>query len=757
MMSYYFWAEDAVIGGRTRRTMSDMFFAEVRHFEEIFRQGQQPPQGSQQQQQQQGPGMQNQGGQAQQLADQQKEIINATWNLLRKEDDSLLSNTFQDDATVIRDAQTALMTQVEQLAQRLNDGKAQALTSVVTQHMQQAADELGRAAKEQILEPLESALAPEQAAYQALLRLRAREHEVIRSNQQNSRQSRGGGAGASRSQRQLQQLSLSNDQNRYETQRQARQQQEGAQSQERQVLNRLRELARRQSDLNERLKELQAELEQAETEEEREELLKQLKRLREEQQEILRDTDELNSQMNDAQNPQNESEARQRLEQARENVRRTSEALERGQVSQALTSGTRAQRELDELREEYRKRTSSRFADEARELKRQADDLAEAERELSKLLEPEQGEEGNQRRSLRDASPRERLVDELAQQEERLEDLLEQMQQTVRDAEEPQPLLAQELYDSYRRASQNRLQDKLAETRQSVQRGFLDDAQQRERAAREGIEQLRDEIERAAESVLGDETEALRRARSEIEELAEQLNQEIDRADPQSSDRQSETPQSKNGRKGRPSQETKTRAGGGQDGKQEQQGGKNQNRQSETTEPKNGRKGRPSPETKKGAGGGQDGKQEQQGGKNRKGSGRRETKGPDDGLRAGGPSAGGRREEGPLTGRDFRQWSDRLRDVEEMVGDPELRSDVARVRDRAREVRSDLIRHSQEPNWELVRLSIAQPLMELRDRIGEELQRRTSKKALVPIDRDPVPTPYVEQVRRYYERIGSGK
>jgi hypothetical protein len=47
--------------------------------------------------------------------------------------------------------------------------------------------------------------------------------------------------------------------------------------------------------------------------------------------------------------------------------------------------------------------------------------------------------------------------------------------------------------------------------------------------------------------------------------------------------------------------------------------------------------------------------------------------------------------------------------------------------------------------------------VELRDRISQELQKRESKKALVPIDRDPVPAPYAEQVRRYYERLGSGE
>ncbi len=123
----------------------------------------------------------------------------------------------------------------------------------------------------------------------------------------------------------------------------------------------------------------------------------------------------------------------------------------------------------------------------------------------------------------------------------------------------------------------------------------------------------------------------------------------------------------------------------------------------------------------------------------------------------GGPGNGYEEYQGPLTGSEFREWAERLRDVEEMISDPQLKSEAARIRDRAKEIRSELIRHSQAPNWDLVKLTISQPLVELRDRIGEQLQKRISKTSLVPIDRDPVPPPYAEQVRRYYERIGSGQ
>jgi hypothetical protein len=51
-------------------------------------------------------------------------------------------------------------------------------------------------------------------------------------------------------------------------------------------------------------------------------------------------------------------------------------------------------------------------------------------------------------------------------------------------------------------------------------------------------------------------------------------------------------------------------------------------------------------------------------------------------------------------------------------------------------------------------LQILKPLIEVRTQLSEELARRGSKDALVPIDRDPVPNRYTESVRRYYEELG---
>ena len=115
---------------------------------------------------------------------------------------------------------------------------------------------------------------------------------------------------------------------------------------------------------------------------------------------------------------------------------------------------------------------------------------------------------------------------------------------------------------------------------------------------------------------------------------------------------------------------------------------------------------------------------------------------------------GGISERGPITGEDFRDWSDGLREVEEMLEEPDLRNEAARVRDRARSIRVEFKRHGTEPQWDLVTMQITKPLNALRQRIAEELARLESEEALVPIDRDPVPSRYTELVRKYYENLG---
>ncbi len=675
LLSYYFWAEDLDAAGQPRRTHSDIYFAEVRPFEEIFREADAPPGGEQRQEQ---------GGaarQAQELAELQKRIIAATWKLMRCPVEAAGEQLFKDSTTV-KESQQMAVEQATTLAQELTDelsrehlNEAVAAMGEAIQHLTAAADGAGHDA-------LAGALPPERLAYQSLLKLRAREHNIAQGTQNQG--SPGGRQAGQPNQRQLDQLELKNDPRQYENQTAAQDvQDDPAEREVRQVLNRLRELARRQGDLNERLKQLQHELQQAQSEEEREELERQLKRLREEEEQILRDTEEVQQRVAESGDPQERSETGEQLESTRAHIRQTTEALREGQVAQATAEGTRVAREFEEMRDEFRRRASGQFTEEVEHLRDAAEKLAERQQDLGQRLEQHNEGDG---RTLRDDGT---LGEELEEQSEQLEQLLTDMQGLVDRAESSEPLLAKELYDAYRETSQRQVDQLLQSASDMVRLGFPAEAGEAEQRAREAISQLAERVNSAAESVLGDETKALRRAQYTLRGLSQDLERELTE----------------------------------------------QTSQSEPTLPGTESLGGKSDDEQRG---------------NRGAGGERDASDLAT-LFSGGANSG------VITGADYQNWSDRMRDVEEMVSDRELRAEAAGIRQRVRQARAEFKRHSVPPDWNSVREMVAKPLATLQLRINEELLLRQSKQAIAPIDRDPVPTEYSDQVRQYYEQLGTGK
>ena len=108
-------------------------------------------------------------------------------------------------------------------------------------------------------------------------------------------------------------------------------------------------------------------------------------------------------------------------------------------------------------------------------------------------------------------------------------------------------------------------------------------------------------------------------------------------------------------------------------------------------------------------------------------------------------------------GGEFIRWAERLSDVEQLLDTPELRNAVATARERARMLRREFKQESKKPDWAVVELQVIKPLLEVRNRVAEELARRDPKDVLAPIDRDPVPNRFAESVRKYYEELGKDK
>lgn len=857
LVTYSFWAGDIAPDGSERRSYSDIMFAEVRRFEEIFRESQQ---GDQQQQQQQQQGQQQQGSAVDGVLQLQKEIISATWNTIRTEAASQRNGSFTQDVETIAESQGQAIQQLEAAVEELaGEPKTAALAERAMEQMTAAQQKLEAIQDGSEGARLLDAMPIEQSIVGTLLKMRAAEFQVRQQQQQGG--GGGGGGGNSASQQQLQQLELDNKRNRYESEQQARQQQERTQQQREQlhVLNRLKELARRQQMVNERLKQLESELRAATTEKERQEIERELKRLRDEQREMLRDVDELAERMDqatDQQNPQS-SQMKQQMDQARNNVQQASRAMDEGRLAEAISEGTRAERQFEDLKEEFRNQTSSKFEEAVRDLRDQAKELSEQQEELARQLSGETPDDAKDKRpSLRSERDRNQLQKDVGQQRDRLNRVVEQTKQMIEQAEQSEPLLSNKLYDTLRDLKDSKPEEALEATEFLAGRGMWSQSQQAEQVARKGIEQLRDGIEKAADSVLGSEAESLRRAQAELEDATKKLASEVRSAtgaDPaeerrpgqRGQQRQQENAPGANaeqttvaasndtktgepGQSRRPGQrgEEKDEGKGSAESKSGDQSGSKQpsgGKSGETGEPQPGQNegdaelkaqqstdsaqtgqpgqkgqsgqkseqpGQKSASGQKGSGGQQSG--EQPGQNSAKGGGQSQDGQPGSGEpQAGQPNPspsgqpqsesspsgrpqgqrqqpalmqGGREGNGgggannassrPLTGDDFTKWSDQLRDIEEMLEDPELRNRVAQVRDRARAMRAEFKRHGEMPQWDLVKSQLLSEMQSLQQRIDQEVAKLESDRAMVPIDREPVPQEFDALVQRYYELLG---
>jgi hypothetical protein len=357
----------------------------------------------------------------------------------------------------------------------------------------------------------------------------------------------------------------------------------------------------------------------------------------------------------------------------------------------------------------------------------------------------------------------------MAQQESALTNLLGGMQNLSEQAETSEPLLSQQLYDTLRRASQMRNENLLQTGQQLVDHGLISQAGEAEGAVRKNLNELRDKVERAAQSVLGNETEALRYAQKELDDLSAQVEHEAAASGTNSAQGAAGTPGA--ARQGASATNstagTQPPPGGRQTASQNpgQAGPETGNAQGQAGGAANSTAG-----TEPSSGSQQGSSQNSASGEGEGGAANGEAGGDGQRLReaarqfggaAGGGGGGGGRAglgiNGPITGNDFVNWSDRMREVEQVVDSSDLRNRLAEARERVAAFRADYRRRGQKPDAETVRGQVLSPMAEVRARLQEDLARLANVKSLVPLDHDPVPENYSEMVRKYYEKLGGGQ
>ncbi len=203
LVTYYAEARD-----REQTVSTDILFIDVRPFERKFSQSQQSQQGG-------GGGQQQQ---EQEISQRQKEILVATWNLIRdqkNEQESLIDPS--DSATLLSDLQGTLADQADKLAQRaesrqLLDNDPDIARFV--EYMQEAAASMRPSADNLAALAFEDAVTHQQRALQYLKRAESIFNDITVSQSQGNGS---GGGNAGRDMAEMYELEMDLAKNQYET------------------------------------------------------------------------------------------------------------------------------------------------------------------------------------------------------------------------------------------------------------------------------------------------------------------------------------------------------------------------------------------------------------------------------------------------------------------------------------------------------------------------------------------------------------
>jgi hypothetical protein len=402
-ISYYVRARDLTRGKQSSETRSDVFFLEVRPFDQEFTLAQNP-----------GGGGSSNGHQIDELIQSQKDVIVSTWKLDRRA--QAASAQSGDDVRAVGRAESDLKTRVEETSSAFRestmrdprargpqrgrgaapDGLRAGQTMPEEDDMTAAATAMGKAAA--TLEALKTsdAVPPEMTALDHLLKAQAdvKKREV-------SQQQAGSGSAANRSN-----VDVSNlfdkelqrqDRTNYETKASAEQARDEASS----ALDKIRDLAKRQDELNRQQQDLTRNRAQMTVEE----IQRELEKLTREQSDLRQRAEEIAQQMQ--QQGQQAGQPGQQNQQGSQSSQGSqgSQGSQSSQGSQGLQQSGQAMRAVSEAMQSAANGLRQQNPGQASQQGAQAADRL---RQLERQLQPQGPDE--RRRALGDAQLEARQV-----------------------------------------------------------------------------------------------------------------------------------------------------------------------------------------------------------------------------------------------------------------------------------------------------------------------------------------------------------
>jgi hypothetical protein len=730
-VTYYARARDVNRGRRSAEARSDIFFLEVKPFEEEFVAAQSQQMGA-------GGGMQ--GGALEGLAEAQKQIIVATWNLDARARRAGGAAAEQDIKAVAK-AQAELRERAEQASAqtlRANDPRRRRRTGGPApgdDPIGKAVEAMGRAVSELDKRSMAQALPHEREALNQLLRAEAenRRRQVTRSQQA------GGGGGQNRAEADLSTLFdqelRKRQQTNYETPNST---EERPEEKREDSLERIRELARRQDALNRQQRELARHREQMDEAE----LKRQLERLTREQNELRQQAQQLAQQMQSGQSGrsgqagesgrrgQGQEESR-RLREISEDMRNAATGMRQQDGESASQSGDRA---VERLRDLERQMQTSRPDDRRRalgDLQLETRQLADQQRRLAnETNRAARGQSGDDTRR-RLAGEQERL----AERAERLEQQVQRMARAGQGNESERRATD----DAARELEQQNLADRMRQSAERVRQGAGQDAKQQDIAS--ALDSIADRLSAASGAQDADSRRAsqqlgraqdLRDRLNELGRSIEQLQREGEQAqhDPRVTNNGQKNGE-KNGQKDGPKDGQKNGSNGQSAGQQ----------QAESQTPQR-------------ANGGQQG----QSPSSQSGEGREASQGREGATGQAGGATGG---SGGRLEQLQREVNDQMREAARLA--ESLRRDVPGMQGgnndegwwRSFSAPGTEAFKQDFSRWESLKKNLLVALEDVETKLSGELRERENKQRLNAGGHDAVSEPYRSLVDKYYRSLAA--
>ena len=690
-ITYYGRAVDSA--RPTNSVLTDIYFIEVRPFGMEYFQGQQGGGGG--------------GGDdsASALSNRQKEIIAATFRLIRDKD-VYGPGEYSDNIQAVAESQSTLAEQTQTLMTRLNRRGLSVDEQIaqLTENLRLALEQMGPAAQHLSSEDLEGAQPFEQKSLQYLMRAEALFNQVQVT--QGGGGGGGGGGQAAEDLADLFDLELDQNTNQYETLQRG----EGAQSGNQELdeaLQKLKELAERQQRMLEQQRQQALSggtgggSEQMTADE-----------IRRETERLARQLDRLSRERNDPQM----AEVGRALDQAARNMRQA----QSGTSQQQQQASEQAIDELDRAQRLLAGAQGGSLEERLANLERQVRELADQQRGIADQAE----------RLAADQNDAERRTAQITEEKNEAAEELESLQDGL-EAVQGSPGANQETSRRVRSAANairsNRLADKMTNGQELLDAGYLEFAAQREAEIAEAIEDLERELSQAVASAANTEERQVQNALNQTSETIRRLESMQRRLEDQQGQQQGREPGQEPGQQ--PGQQSQQ----GQPGQQGQAG-----QQGES--PQAGQQG-------------QTGQQGQQGGR----MGGQQFGGPEGGI--GSPRGGIGR---TPTSEDIRQltreWEQRLQDVEDIrsllgPNDP-LSGDLGQITDAIRR-RMEEHRPGNPVEIDALVSEIILPFRTIELELSRELQLLIGRENIRSAQEDEIPANYRRLVEEYYERLGS--